>query len=224
MSRKIFDANFFVDSSIDGIKSGNYNLDTFQAQLSSNNHNLFAPSSNWKGIKPKDNLNVGFNIGTFLDDRKIAIDFDWNLSLYNKDIWDGALSIAQLDTSIDDSLDGFIKIDPDEDYTVDPMQKYNEKELLKEISDYIGNTYRGHYYVGNVQTLDLIDSVGDAEAFCRSNVLKYASRYVRKGSARKDIIKIIHYGLLLLHFNDKRETADRANAGNPTAFTVDYDK
>ena len=102
--------------------------------------------------------------------------------------------------------------------------KYNEDELLKEIHDYISQTYRGHYSVGNVQTLDLIDSVGDAEAFCRSNVLKYASRYDRKGSARKDIIKIIHYGLLLLHFNDKRETADRANAGNPTAFTVDYDK
>ena len=123
-----------------------------------------------------------------------------------------------------DSLDGFIKIDPDEDYTVDPMQKYNEKELLKEIDDYISSTYKGHYSSNNVQTLDLIDSVGDAEAFCRSNVLKYASRYDRKGSARKDIIKIIHYGLLLLHFNDKRETADRANAGNPTAFTVDYDK
>ena len=102
--------------------------------------------------------------------------------------------------------------------------KYNEDELLKEISDYISNTYRGHYSVGNVQTLDLIDSVGDAEAFCRSNVLKYASRYDRKGSARKDIIKIIHYGLLLLHFNDKQEAANRANANNPTAFTVDYDK
>ena len=102
--------------------------------------------------------------------------------------------------------------------------KYNEDELLKEISDYISNTYRGHYSVGNVQTLDLIDSVGDAEAFCRSNVLKYASRYDRKGSARKDIIKIIHYGLLLLHFNDKREASNRANANNPTAFTVDYDK
>ena len=69
--------------------------------------------------------------------------------------------------------------------------KYSEQEILKEISDYISNTYRGHYSVGNVQTLDLIDSVGDAEAFCRSNVLKYASRYDRKGSARKDIIKII---------------------------------
>ena len=103
-------------------------------------------------------------------------------------------------------------------------RKYNEEEYLKEISEYIANTYRGHYSVGNVQTLDLIDSVGDAEAFCRSNVLKYASRYDRKGSARKDIIKIIHYGMLLLHFNDKREKADRINAGNSTAFAVDYDK
>ena len=121
-----------------------------------------------------------------------------------------------------DSLDG---LDYEVDYyTVDSMHKYNEKELLKEIDDYISSTYKGHYSSNNVQTLDLIDSVGDAEAFCRSNVLKYASRYDRKGSARKDIIKIIHYGLLLLHFNDKRETADRANAGNPTAFTVDYDK
>ena len=80
--------------------------------------------------------------------------------------------------------------------------KYNEDELLKEVSEYISNTYTGHYSAGNVQTLDLIDACGDAEAFCRSNVLKYASRYDRKGSARKDIIKIIHYGMLLLHFND----------------------
>ena len=104
------------------------------------------------------------------------------------------------------------------------MKKYSEDEILREIEDYISNTYRGHYSVGNVQTLDLIDSVGDAAACCRSTVLKYASRYDRKGSARKDIIKIIHYGMLLLHFNDKREKADRINAGNSTAFAVDYDK
>ena len=104
------------------------------------------------------------------------------------------------------------------------MRKYNEDEILKEMSDYISNTYRGHYSVGNVQTLALIASVGDAEAFCRSNVLKYASRYDRKGTARKDIIKIIHYGMLLLHFNDKREKADSINAGNSTAFAVDYDR
>jgi len=101
--------------------------------------------------------------------------------------------------------------------------KYNENEILKEVSDYISQTYRGHYSVGNVQTLDLIDSVGDAEAFCRSNILKYASRYDKKGTARKDILKIIHYAVLLCHFNDKRAAADAATTGS-TAFTVDYDK
>ena len=54
-----------------------------------------------------------------------------------------------------------------------------------------------------IQTLDLIEACGDAEAFCRSNILKYASRYDKKGTARRDIIKILHYGLLLLHFSDK---------------------
>ena len=101
--------------------------------------------------------------------------------------------------------------------------KYNEPELLKEVSDYISQTYKGHYSQGGVQTLDLIDSVGDAEAFCRSNILKYASRYDRKGSARKDIIKIIHYAVLLLHFNDKNAKAQSLQSG-ATSFTVDYDK
>ncbi len=102
--------------------------------------------------------------------------------------------------------------------------KYREKEILDEISEYISNTYRGHYSSGGVQTLDLIDSVGDAEAFCRSNILKYASRYDRKGTARKDIIKIIHYAVLLLHFNDKQEKSNTITNNQPSAFTVDYDK
>ena len=88
-----------------------------------------------------------------------------------------------------------------------PMKtlKYNEDALLKELRDYIVGTYGQHYSAGNdqIQTLDLIESCGDAEAFCRSNILKYASRYDRKGTARRDIIKILHYGLLLLHFSDK---------------------
>ena len=101
--------------------------------------------------------------------------------------------------------------------------KYNEGEILKEISDYVSSTYGAHYSKNGIQTLDLIDSVGDAEAFCRSNILKYASRYDRKGSARKDIIKIIHYAVLLLHFNDKTARAMSINDGT-TSFSVDYDK
>jgi hypothetical protein len=91
--------------------------------------------------------------------------------------------------------------------------KYNEDALLQELRDYIAGTYNQHYSAGNdsIQTLDLIEACGDAEAFCRSNILKYASRYDKKGTARRDIIKILHYGLLLLHFSDKTNVTETYN-------------
>lgn len=84
------------------------------------------------------------------------------------------------------------------------MNKYNEEEILNELRDYISGTYNQHYsgHQG-IQTLDLIESCGDGEAFCRSNILKYASRYDKKGTARRDIMKILHYAVLLMHFNDQ---------------------
>jgi hypothetical protein len=87
--------------------------------------------------------------------------------------------------------------------------KYNEEKILEKIKDYIGRTYSSHYsYNDRVQTLDLIEAVGDASAFCRSNILKYASRYDKKGTTRLDIEKIIHYAVLLYHFEglDKDST------------------
>ena len=89
--------------------------------------------------------------------------------------------------------------------------KYNEDEILQELLEYVRGTYNQHYSAGDdkIQTLDLIEACGDGEAFCRSNILKYASRYDKKGTARRDIMKILHYAVLLMHFNDKnaqRET------------------
>ena len=65
--------------------------------------------------------------------------------------------------------------------------KYNEDQGLKDAMDYITSTYKGHYTSDktNVQTLDLIDAVGDAPAFCRSNAIKYLSRYDKKGFPRE---------------------------------------
>ena len=82
-----------------------------------------------------------------------------------------------------------------------PEYKYNEDEILDSMKEYIGKTYSKHYS-NKIQTLDLIDSVGDASAFCRSNILKYASRYDKKGTAKLDIQKIIHYAVLLYHFEE----------------------
>ena len=95
--------------------------------------------------------------------------------------------------------------------TTNSRQKYSEDVIIKELKDYISRTYQQHYSAGSdkIQTLDLIEACGDGEAFCRSNILKYASRYDKKGTARRDIMKILHYAVLLMHFNDKnaqRET------------------
>ena len=89
--------------------------------------------------------------------------------------------------------------------------KYNENEILKELTGYITDTYSQHYSSDQIQTLDLIESCGDGEAFCRSNILKYASRYDKKGTARRDILKIMHYAVLLMYFNDKNTTTETYN-------------
>ena len=82
-------------------------------------------------------------------------------------------------------------------------RKYNEDESIEALKNYISTTYGGHYTSdnNNVQTLDLIESVGDAESFCRSNAIKYLSRYDKKGQAKRDILKALHYTLLLYHFS-----------------------
>ena len=100
------------------------------------------------------------------------------------------------------------------DMNKDPKRyKYSEDEILKELQDYITGTYNQHYSAGDdkIQTLDLIEACGDGEAFCRSNILKYASRYDKKGTARRDIMKILHYAVLLMNFNDKNAVRETYN-------------
>ena len=82
-------------------------------------------------------------------------------------------------------------------------QKYEEEKGIGDLRDYISSTYSGHYTSeqNSTQTLDLIQSVGDAEAFCRSNAIKYLARYDKKGQAKRDILKAMHYCLLLYYFS-----------------------
>ena len=94
--------------------------------------------------------------------------------------------------------------------------KYEEDKTMKEIREYLSSTYKSHYTSkdSKTQTLDLIESIGDAEPFCRSNAIKYLSRFGKKnGKSKQDILKAIHYCILLYHFSglhnkntDKYET------------------
>jgi len=81
--------------------------------------------------------------------------------------------------------------------------KYEEDKTLKEIEQYLVSTYHSHYTSeqSKTQTLDLIESIGDAEPFTRSNAIKYLSRFGKKnGKSKQDILKAIHYCILLYHF------------------------
>ena len=90
----------------------------------------------------------------------------------------------------------------------DGRYKYHEAEIIQEIEDYVSSTYNGHYTgtkheYRNVQTIDLMASRDLAAAFCQSNILKYGSRYGSKDGRNKgDLLKVIHYAMLLLHFDE----------------------
>ena len=93
------------------------------------------------------------------------------------------------------------------DFKRNHQYKYHEEEILKDIEEYVSGTYKGHY-TGNsheyrkVQTLDLMASKDLASGFCQANILKYGSRYGNKdGKNTKDLMKVIHYAMLLLHFD-----------------------
>ena len=85
--------------------------------------------------------------------------------------------------------------------------KYHEEEILKDIEEYVSSTYQGHYTgtkheFRKVQTIDLMAARDIAPQFCQANILKYGSRYGSKdGRNKKDLLKVIHYAMLLLHFD-----------------------
>jgi hypothetical protein len=102
---------------------------------------------------------------------------------------------------------------PEPDLKSGSNQKYQEDKGIDDLKAYVSSTYQGHYTNKNsdVQTLDLIHSVGDAESFCRSNAIKYLSRYDKKGSAKNDILKAMHYCLLLYYFSGNTQEPDYTN-------------
>lgn len=87
------------------------------------------------------------------------------------------------------------------------LWKYNEDKILKDIQDYVTSTYGSHYCGNNqeyrnTQTIDLMAAKDLAAHFCQANILKYGSRYGDKdGRNKSDLMKVIHYAMLLLHFD-----------------------
>ncbi len=85
--------------------------------------------------------------------------------------------------------------------------KYSEDIILNELKEYINKTYDQHYSQNKFQATEFILDSGHGTGFCIGNILKYAQRYGKKGTkedARKDLLKVIHYGIIALYNHDKQ--------------------
>ncbi len=81
--------------------------------------------------------------------------------------------------------------------------KYSEDRILKELKEYIDATYGEHYSQNKFQATEFIMDSGHGDGFCVGNIMKYAQRYGKKdGYNRKDLLKVIHYGIMALHNHD----------------------
>ena len=110
-----------------------------------------------------------------------------------------------------------------EDYTGDepifdnPATKYkfDEDVYVGELMEYITDTYGTHYSRNNFQATEFIIDGGHGPGFCIGNILKYAQRYGKKGSAqdaRKDLMKVLHYAIIQLYVHDIQEQ-DKSSSG-----------
>jgi hypothetical protein len=87
-----------------------------------------------------------------------------------------------------------------------PDYKFNEGTLIEEFHSYIDSTYQQHYGQGGLQSSEVIIDRGHGLGFFLGNVDKYNARYGKKGTPadhRKDLMKVLHYGLLALYEHDR---------------------
>ena len=90
------------------------------------------PIKNWAGVAPKENLVTGFNFETALDNRNIIFQLAWNYSLTNNNIWDGPLTLDELDTKLDTVKDNKIM-----DISLEGVPDPDDYEALFTINEFL---------------------------------------------------------------------------------------
>ena len=97
---------------------------------------------------------------------------------------------------------------------------YNEDKIVKEIHDYIQGTFGEHYSTtqDGFQVQDMLRHLNIDKDFCQANAIKYLCRYGKKsGKNRKDLLKAIHYIVLLMSSEDK-DNKTSTDTGDIEAF------
>ena len=81
------------------------------------------------------------------------------------------------------------------------------EKIVKEIHDYIKGTYGEHYSTtkDGFQVQDMLRHLNIDKDFCQANAIKYLCRFGKKaGRNRKDLLKAVHYIVLLMSSEDKK--------------------
>tara|TARA_B100000927_G_C16219613_1_gene370925 strand:+ start:48 stop:365 length:318 start_codon:yes stop_codon:yes gene_type:complete len=89
--------------------------------------------------------------------------------------------------------------------------KYNEDVILLLVQDYIKNSYNQHYSTDGkgLQAMDIFRNMEIDKNFCHANAIKYLLRYgKKKGKNEEDLIKAIHYIVLLISSERKDKHKD----------------
>jgi hypothetical protein len=82
--------------------------------------------------------------------------------------------------------------------------KYNEAKYLRQVADYIDGTYGEHYVAGDIQVIDIWESMDSLDTTARDTAIKYLCRYGKKaGKNKKDLLKAIHYIILIMYADDE---------------------
>ncbi len=85
--------------------------------------------------------------------------------------------------------------------------KFGEDKVMQDLTNYIDDTYSGHYTNENnmVQALDIFEARGTLSSTAIDNAIKYLMRYGKKeGKNRNDLLKTLHYIILATGFEDKQ--------------------
>lgn len=84
------------------------------------------------------------------------------------------------------------------------IYKYSENNILENVKKYIDETYGKHYTRGRIHTLEILNDMNIGNDFCIGNIIKYAMRFGKKEGANiNDLLKIIHYTIILIHIHNK---------------------
>lgn len=85
-----------------------------------------------------------------------------------------------------------------------PDYKYDEDKYMSDVIKYLAGTYGEHYVAKDIQVIDIWESLDSLETTARDTAIKYLCRYGKKaGKNKKDLLKAIHYILLMMYATDK---------------------